>query len=100
METAAVHPRLLGGDVAELIENPAHDLVCPPLPAEHLELGHDPVEGHLDAGNGGAGVTVTLAVQLMVTALEFLAVELREQGHTKQGVHVDVSGVSERHFPL
>lgn len=89
MEAAAVHPRLLGGDMAELIEDPADHLVRAALPAEHFELGHHAVEGHLDTGDGGTGVTITLAVQLMVAALEFLAVELREQGHTKQGVHVD-----------
>jgi hypothetical protein len=94
MEAAAVHPRLLGGDVAELIEDAADHLVCTALPAEHLELAHHAIERHFDARHGGMGVTVTLAVQLMVTALEFLAIELREQGHTKQGVHVDV-GVSE-----
>ena len=57
------------------------------LPAQHLELIHHAVQRKGDAGDGGAGVTVTLAVQLMVAALEFLAIELREQGHTKQGVH-------------
>jgi hypothetical protein len=34
-----------------------------------------------------------------MAALEFLAVELREQGHTKQRVHVG-SVVSERQLPL
>ena len=88
MEAAAVHPGPLGSDVTELIEDAADHLVGSALPAEHLELRHHAIECHLDAGHRGAGVTVTLAVQLMVTAQEFLAVELREQGHTKQGVHV------------
>ena len=99
MEAAAVHPGALGGDVTELIEDAADYLIRSPLPTEHLELRHHAIEGDLDAGQRVAGVTVTLAVQLMVAAQEFLAVELREQGHTKQGVHVD-SGVSERHCPL
>lgn len=99
MEAAAVHPGSLSGDVTELIEDPADHLVGPALTTEHLELRHHAIEGDLDAFDGIAGVTVTLAVELMVTALEFLAVELRDQGHTKQRVHVDW-GVSERHFPL
>lgn len=99
MEAAAVHPGPLGSDVTELIQDAADHLVGPAVPAEDLELCHHAIERHFDAGNRGAGVTVTLAVQLMVAALKFLAVELREPGHTKQGVHVD-SGVSERHRPL
>lgn len=99
METAAVHPRLLGGDVTEVIEDAADDLVCPALPTQHLELRHHAIESDLDSGDGVTGVTIALAVELMVAALELLAVELGNQGHTKQGVHVDV-GVSERHFPL
>ena len=87
MEAAAVHPRLRGGDVTEVIEDAADDLVGTALAAQQLELIHDAVERELDAGNGVAGVAVTLAVELMMTALEFLAIELREQRHTKQGVH-------------
>ena len=87
MEAAAVHPRLLGRDVTELIEDAADDLVSPALPAQHLELIHHAVQRQSNAGDGVVGVTVTLAVQLMVAALEFLAIELREQGHTKEGVH-------------
>lgn len=94
MEAAAVHPRLVGRDVAELVEDAADDLIGPSLPAQDFELGHHAIESDLDAGDGGAGVAVTLAVQLMVAALEFLTVELREHGHTKQRVHVG-SGVSE-----
>ena len=91
MEAAAVHPRLLGRDVTELIEDAADDLVSPALPAQHLELIHHATECELDAGDGVPGVAVTLAVELMVTAHEFLAIELREQGHTTHGVHVDIS---------
>ena len=84
MEAAAVHPRLRGCDVTEVIENAAHDLIGTALAAQQLELIHDAVEREFDAGNGVAGVAVTLAVELMMTALEFLAIELREQRHTKQ----------------
>ena len=100
MEAAAVHPRLRGGDVTEVIEDAADDLIGAALAAQQLELIHHAVERELDAGDGVPGVAVTLAVELMMTALEFLAIELREQGHTKQGVHDDFSGVSERHSPL
>ena len=89
MEAAAVHPRLRGGDVTEVIEDAADDLVGSALAAQQLELIHHAVECELDAGDGVPGVAVTLAVELMVTALEFLAIELREQRHTKQGVHDD-----------
>ena len=99
MEAAAVHPCLPGRNMAELIEDAAHDLVGPALTTEHFELGHHPIERDLDAGDGAAGIALALAVELVMTALEFLAVELGDQGHTKQGVHVDV-GVSEGHFPL
>ena len=99
MEAAAVHPGLLGGHVAELVEDPADHLIGTPLPAEQFELRHHAIERELDTGDGISRVAVTLAVQLMMTALEFFAVELREQGHTKQGVH-GLSGVSERHRPL
>ena len=85
--------------MAEVIEDAAHHLVGPALAAEHLELIHDPVERELDTGDGVLGVAVTLPIQSEVAALEFLAIELREQGHTKQRVHVD-SGVSERQLPL
>ncbi len=74
--------------MTELIEDAADHLVRAPLPAEQLELGHRAIERELDTGDGVAGVAVTLAVQLMMTALEFLAIELGEQGHTKQGIHV------------
>ena len=84
METAAVRPCLLGGAVAELIEDAADHLVGPALAAEQLELIHHTIEGELDAGDGIIGVAVTLPVEAVVAALEFLAVELREQGHTKQ----------------
>ena len=99
METAAVHPRLLGGDVTEVTEDAADDLISTPLAAQQFELVHHPVQREFHAGDGGPGVTVTLAVELMVTAPEFLAIELREQGHTKQGVH-GFLGVSERHSSL
>jgi hypothetical protein len=94
-----VHPRLLGGDVAELVEDTADHLIGTALPTQHFELRHHAVEGELDTGEGMSRVAVTLAVQLMVTALEFFAIELREQGHMKQGVH-SVSVVSGRHRPL
>ena len=84
MEAAAVHPRLRRGGVAEVIEDAADDLVGAALPAQQLELIHHAIERELHAGDGVTGVTITLAVELMVTALEFFAVELREQGHTKQ----------------
>ena len=87
MEAAAVHPRLRGGDVTEVIEDAADDLVGASLTAQHLELIHHATEREFDAGDGVPGVAVTLAVELMVTAHEFLAIELREQGRTKQGVH-------------
>lgn len=99
MEAASVRPWLLGGAVAEVIEDPADHLVGPALSAEQFELIHHAIEGELDAGNGIVGVTVTLAIEPDVTALKFLAIELREQGHTKQGVH-GISGVSERQLPL
>jgi hypothetical protein len=73
--------------VAELVEDAADDLVGTSLPAQYFELRHHAIEGEFDTGQGMSRVAVTLAVQLMVTALEFLAIELREQGHTKQGVH-------------
>jgi hypothetical protein len=91
MEAAAVHPRLRGGDVTEVIEDAADDLIGAALAAQELELIHHAVERELDAGDRVPGVTVTVAVELMVTALEFLAIELREQGHTTHGVHVDIS---------
>ena len=100
MEAAAVHPRLRGGDVTEVIEDAADDLIGPALAAQHLELIHHAVERELHAGDGVPGIAITLAVELMVTALEFLAIELREQGHTKQGVHDDVSGVVGATLPL
>jgi hypothetical protein len=99
MEAATVHPRLVRRDVAELVEDAADDLVGAALPAEHFELRHHAIERDLDARDRGGGVTVTLAVQLVMAALEFLAVELREQGQTKQGVHVG-SDVPEGHRPL
>ena len=99
MEAAAVHPGLWGGDVTEVIEDDADDLVGAALAAQQLELIHDAVERELHAGDGVTGVTITLAVELMVTALEFFAVELREQRHTKQGVH-GIFCVSERLSPL
>ena len=74
--------------MAEVIEDAAHDLVGAALATQQFELSHHPVKRVFDAGNGVVGVAITLAVEAMVTALEFLAVELREQGHTKQGVHV------------
>ena len=98
MEAAVVHPRLPGGDVTEMIEDAADDLVGAALTAEQLELIHHPIEREFHARQRVARVTVTLAVELMVTALEFLAIELREQGHTKRGVHGVISGVSERPF--
>lgn len=84
MQAAAVHPRLLSGDVTELVEDAADHLIGPALAAQQLELVHHAVQRQCDAGDGMAGVAITLAVQLMVTALEFLAIELREQGHTRQ----------------
>lgn len=99
MEAAPVRPRLLGGAVAEMIEDAADHLVGAALTAEQLELIHHAIEREFDAGNGVVGVTVTLPIEPDVTALKFLAVELREQGHTKQGVH-GISGVSERQLPL
>jgi hypothetical protein len=99
MAAAVVRPRLLSGHEAELVEDAAHDLIGTALTAEHLELSHHTVERHLDAGDGVVGIAVTLAVQPEVAALEFLAVEIREQGHTEQRVHVG-SSVSERQLPL
>ena len=87
MEAAAVHPRLRGGDVTEMIEDAADDLIGASLTAQHLELIHHAAEREFDTGDGVPGVAVTLAVELMMTALEFLAIELREQGHTREGVH-------------
>ena len=84
MEAASVRPWLLGGAVAEMIEDAADHLVGPALAAEQLELIHHTIERELDAGNGVVGVTVTLPIEPDVTALKFLAIELREQGHTKQ----------------
>ena len=100
MEAAAIRPCLQGGDVTEVIEDAADDLVGAALAAQHLELIHHATECELDAGDGVPGIAITLAVELMVTALEFLAIELREQGHTKQGVHDDVSGVVGATLPL
>ena len=85
--------------MAEVIEDAAHHLVGPALPAKHFELSHHAVEGVFDAGNRVMGVTIALAVQSMMAALEFLAVELREQRHTMQRVHGG-SCVSERQLPL
>jgi hypothetical protein len=99
MEAAVVRPHLLSGDVAELVEDAADHFVGAALAAEDLELSHHAVESDLDAGDGVVGIAVTLAVQPEVAALEFLAVEIREQGHTEQGVHVG-SSVSERQLPL
>lgn len=99
MAAAVVGPRPLGGDVTELVEDAAHHLVGTTLTAEQLELSHRTVERDFHAGHGVVGITVTLAVQPDVAALEFFAVEIREQGHTEQRVHV-VSGVSERQLPL
>jgi hypothetical protein len=99
MEAAAVRPCALGGAVAELNEDAAHHLVGPALAAKHFELSHHAVERDFDAGDRVMGVAIALAVQAMMAALEFLAVELREQGHTKQRVHVG-SVVSERQLPL
>jgi len=89
MEAAAVHPRLRGSDVTEVIEDAADDLIGTALAAQQFELIHHAVERELDTGDGVPGVAVTLAVELMMTAPEFLAIELREQGHMKQGVHGD-----------
>lgn len=99
MEAASVRPRLLGGAVAEVIQDAAHHLIGSALTAEQLELVHHPVERELDTGHGVLGVAVTLPIEPEVAALEFLAIELREQGHTKQRVH-GISGVSERQHPL
>lgn len=92
MEAAFVRPWLLGGAVAEMIEDAAHHLVGSALAAEQFELIHHPIERVLDAGDGVVGVTVTLPFQSDMTTQKFLAIELREQGHTKQGVH-GMSGV-------
>ncbi len=99
METATVHPRLRCGDVAELNEDAADHLVGATLAAQDFELRHHPVERQFDAGDGAAGVTVTLSVQLTMTALEFLAIELREQGHSGRDVH-GVSGCRNDSEPL
>lgn len=99
MEAASVRPWLPSGAVADVVEDAAHHLVGAALTAEQLELVHDPVERELDAGKGVLRVAVTLLVQADVTALEFLAIELREQGHTKQRVH-GVRVLSERQLPL
>ena len=99
MAAAVVRPCLLSGDVAELVEDAAHHLIGAALTAEQFELSHHAIERDLDAGDGVVGIAVTLAVQPEVAALEFLAVEIREQGHTEQRVHVG-SGVSERQLPL
>ena len=96
---AVVGPRPLGGDVTELVEDAAHHLVGTPLTAEQFELSHRTVERHFHAGDGVVGIAVTLAVEPDVAALEFLAVKIREQGHTEQRIH-GVSGVSERQLPL
>jgi hypothetical protein len=85
--------------MTEVIEDAADHLVGPALATEQLELIHHAIERELDAGNGVVGITVTLPIEPDVTTPKFLAVKLREQGHTKQGVH-DISGVSERQLPL
>ena len=94
MEAAAVHPCVRRRDVPELVENAADDLIGLALPTQDFQLIHDPVQRQFNAGHRIAGVTVTLAVQLMMTPLEFLAIELREQGHAGQGFH-SLAGVSE-----
>jgi len=99
MEAAPVRPWLLGGAVTEVIEDAADHLVGPALAAEQLELIHHAIEGVLDAGDGVVGVAITLPIEADVAALKFLAIELCEQGHTKQGVH-GISDVSERQLPL
>ena len=99
MAAAVVGPRLARSDVTELVEDAAHHLIGAALTAEQLELSHHTVEHNLDVGDSGVRVAVTLAIQPNMAALEFFAVEVREQGHSKQGVHV-VSGVSERQLPL
>ena len=85
--------------MTELKKDAAHYLVGSSLTTQYLELSHHAFERVLDVGDGVLRVTLTLAVQPMVAALQFLAIELRELGHTKQGVHVG-SGMSERQLPL
>ncbi len=82
-----------------MIEDAAHDLVGTALPAQDFELIHHATECEFDAGDRVVRVAFPLAVQAMVTALEFLTIELGEQGHTGERIHV-ASGVSERQLPL
>ncbi len=70
--------------MAESIEDAADHLISPALTAKHFELSHHAVQRVFDTRHGVAGITIALTVQAMVTALEFLAVEIREQRHTVQ----------------
>lgn len=73
--------------MAELIEDAAHHLASPSIAAEHLELRHHAIEREFHTGKGVVGVTIALALQAIVAALQFLSVELGEQGHATQGIH-------------
>ena len=84
MEKSSVYPGMPGGDLAEVPEDHADDLVSSPLPAQHLKLGHDLVERRLDLCDGAGGVAVALTLQAPVAAFKFLAIEIRELSHRNQ----------------
>ena len=62
--------------MTELKQDAAHHLVGPALTTQHFELSHHAFERVLDAGDRVLRITITLAVQPMVAALQFLAIQL------------------------